>query len=255
MSNLSLERLLFDPSDADGSPNLGVYLRAGNDGDQLTSTLIGSKEALDVNLVGSSESGIYEEDSAHSDTDPGQFILAVANHTEGALHSDDGDYAALQVDDKGRLRIIGDLDLTGDLVGDDEVDTEDPLKVGSHAYDQESVWGSVSAGDKANLASDEYRRILINDAPNVGVLSSALSVTDTEVAVPAGASALAGRVRTFIQNNGSDPIFVGGTGLSTATGLEIPKGATLSLEMGQAVPMYAIAPATKTVDARILQLA
>ena len=39
--------------------------------------------------------------------------MAVANHTEGALHSADGDYAALQVDASGRLRVIADIDLNG----------------------------------------------------------------------------------------------------------------------------------------------
>jgi hypothetical protein len=71
----------------------------------------------------------YAEDSAHSSGETGQFVLAVANHTEGALHSADGDYAALQVDDQGRLRVISDIDLLSGLVADDAVDTENPLKM------------------------------------------------------------------------------------------------------------------------------
>lgn len=58
-------------------------------------------------------SGRYLEDSAHTSGDAGIFVMAVANHTEGALHSTDGDYAALQVDSSGRLRVIADVDING----------------------------------------------------------------------------------------------------------------------------------------------
>lgn len=58
-------------------------------------------------------SGRYLEDSAHTSGDAGIFTLAVANHTEGAMHSADGDYAPLQVDASGRLRVIADIDING----------------------------------------------------------------------------------------------------------------------------------------------
>src|SRR3990172_5473169 len=100
IANISLERLEFDPANPADGPNIGTYLRAGNDGDQLTSTLTGGKEALDVNIAGSD------------------------------------------------IDITVDLDLD-DLVGDDEVDTEDPLKVGSRSIAQSAVLAAISgAGDK-----------------------------------------------------------------------------------------------------------
>jgi hypothetical protein len=53
-ASFALERLVFDPSSPGDGPNIGSYLRAGSDGDLLTSTLLGgTKESLDVNIAGS----------------------------------------------------------------------------------------------------------------------------------------------------------------------------------------------------------
>ena len=51
---MSLHRLLFDPSNPAESANVGSYLRAGTDGDLLSSTNVGGKEGLDVNLINTS---------------------------------------------------------------------------------------------------------------------------------------------------------------------------------------------------------
>lgn len=306
MGALTKDRLIFDPADLAESDNIGTYLRAGSDGDLITSTLIGSKEALDVNLVGGADSGIFPEDSAHVSADAGQFILAVRNDTEGSLVSADGDYAPLQVDALGRLRVYADLStatsaekleddahVSGDVgsfslavrqdtlassvsadgdyaafkldargglwtvpvgsVDDDAADTENPVKVGSKA--PSGALAAVSAtGDRANVISDMYRRIYINDSPNIAVLGGAVVVGNvTAVALPT--TALAGRRRAFIQNLGSNDIYVGASGVTTATGMRVAKGATLSMEIGQNVDVYAIASSGASNDVRILEVA
>lgn len=251
MSGINLERLLFDPADADNSPNLGAYLRS-SDGTLITHTTDGAKEALDVNVIGTSDSGVFEEDSAHTSGDRGQFVLAVQTASQGALATD-GDYAPFQVDSQGRLRVIADIDLIGDLVGDDQADTEDPLKVGSRTYDQASALSAVSAaGDKANLASDLYRRIFVNDAPNISMTAASVSVGLTEVALPA--SALAGRTRIMIQNKGDKSIYLGPTGVTTASGIEVSKGGTFTMELGQAIALFGISSAAAQ-DVRVVQFA
>lgn len=250
---LTLERLIYDPADAN-SPNVGAYLRAGSDGDALTSTNVGGKESLDVNVAAATGLAIYAEDSAHTSTDDGQFILAVRNDTQGSLVDTDGDYAPFQVDSLGRLRVIADIDVIGDLVADGAADTENPMKVGSHAYDQGSVLGAVDAGDKANLASDLYRRVFINDAPNIGIASAAVSVDTTLGGINLSATPLAGRTRMLVQNNGTGEIFVGPSGLTSASGMEISKGGTLSIEIGEAIDLYAIA-ASGTQNVRVLEFA
>jgi len=55
-------------------------------------------------------SGRFLEDSAHASGDAGLHILAVRNDTEGSLVDTNGDYAPLQVDASGRLRVITDID-------------------------------------------------------------------------------------------------------------------------------------------------
>ncbi len=67
--------------------------------------------SIDGTLTGLSKA----EDAAHASGDQGIMGLAVANHTEGALHSADGDYSALQVDSSGRLRVVTAVDIDDDL--------------------------------------------------------------------------------------------------------------------------------------------
>lgn len=54
----------------------------------------------------------YDEDTAHTDGDKGSFMLAVRNDVQGALVDTDGDYAPLQVDALGRLRVVADTEIT-----------------------------------------------------------------------------------------------------------------------------------------------
>jgi hypothetical protein len=103
------DQLVFDTTDANtiaDSDNVGAYLRS-DDGTRLTHTTDGSREALDVYT----ELG-QAEDSAHTSGDLGAMALAVRNDTEGTLVDTDGDYAPLQVDSSGRLRVVADLDTT-----------------------------------------------------------------------------------------------------------------------------------------------
>jgi hypothetical protein len=64
---------------------------------------------------------------------------------------------------------------------------------------------------------------------------------------------LAGRKRLQIQNLGSEPIYIGKTGVLVTSGLMIPKGATESLEAGPTAAYFGIAPTGKTVAIRILE--
>lgn len=54
--------------------------------------------------------GRFLEDAAHSSGDSGIHILAVRKDVEGSLVDTDGDYASLQVDENGRLRVVTDAD-------------------------------------------------------------------------------------------------------------------------------------------------
>lgn len=222
-----------------------VLITAGN---ALLTTIDADTSAINTLITDLSKA----EDAAHSSGDQGIMGLAVRNDVEGSLVSADGDYAPLQVDSLGRLRIIGDLDVVGN-VGDDDADSGNPLKVGSRSHFASAALAALSAnGDRADLLSDAYRRIYINDAPNVGMVAAAVSVGLTEVALPA--SPLAGRTRMLIQNNGNKPIFVGPTGVTTSTGIEVSKSSTLALEAGQFLALYGIST-DAAQDVRVFELA
>lgn len=200
MSSLTLERMIFDPSNPADGPSIGSYL-VSLGGNVITDT--GS--ALDVNIQS-------------SDVD-------------------------IQVD----------LDVTSLLADDVNKGSENPLTVSGIAYDQSGALGALSAADdKGHLLMDLYRRVYINDAPNIGALMQAVSVDTTAGGVAIPTTPLAGRTRLMVQNNGDKSIFVGTGTVTTANGLEVGKGSTLTLEAGEAIAWKAIAD-SGTQDVRVLE--
>jgi len=192
--------------------------------------------------------GIENEDAAASGGEQGMFMLGIRQDAGGSPVSADGDFHPFVFNDDGELKVAADLTSS---VADDAADSGNPIKVGSKAHDGAAALGEIADADRANLLSDSYRRIYINDAPNVSASASAASVTDSEVLL---GTAISGRTRILIQNNSNNPIFVGPTGVSVSTGLEVSKNSTLSLELGESIDLYGIA-STGTNDVRILQLA
>lgn len=240
----SKDRLIFDAADIEDSDKIGAYL-VGATGLVVTSTTIGGKEAIDVNVVAGPDDAVYAEDSAATD---GENLVAVAAVRQDTLSSSvgtDGDHAWLKLNNRGALWTapVG-------SVADDAADTENPVKVGSRAAS--GALGAVSNNDRADLISDLYRRVYINDSPNIGSACGAVTVGATEVALPT--SALAGRRRMMVQNVSNNDVYVGPTGVSTANGLRLAKGATLSLEIGQSVNLFAVA-GTAGNELRVFELA
>jgi hypothetical protein len=189
----------------------------------------------------------FLEDTAHVSGDAGIHILSVRQDTLSSLVSADGDYASLKVNSVGALWVA-----PAGNVADDAVDSGNPVKVGSR-----SNWGALDAlsadGDRADLISDKYRRLYVNNGANIGVLATAGSVTDTVAAVLA--SQLDGRRQLNIQNLGNKAIYVGDSAVTATAGLRIAAGATLTLELGADVSLYAIADTGNTVAIRVLELA
>ena len=185
----------------------------------------------------------YAEDSPHSTGETGQFVLGVANHSEGALHSADGDYAALQLDSSGRLRVtanvtvdpsdaeyLQDAGFTGGDVGIHTLQRrEDALSTTTSADD-----------DYDSIKGDVYGRVYVTEAPNVSVTSAAETIAAANTAQDVATSTLTGRTRMIIQNGSTDEIYIGGTGVTTSTGIEIAKKATMTLEIGENVDLQVV---------------
>lgn len=200
----------------------------------------------DISVVNGSDKA---EDSAHASGDIGTYVLAVRQDSLATDTSADGDYASLKVNSLGQLYTLASI---SSAVADDAADTENPVKVGSRAVD--GLLPAISAsGDKANLISDMYRRLYINDAPNVGFNVSSATVTTT--AAELAASPLAGRMKLEVQNLGNQAIFIGhDLNVTSANGYRIAAGATAVFEFGEDLDIWAIA-SSGSQNVRILQIA
>lgn len=163
-----LHKLVFDTTDATtiaASANVGAYLRS-DDGTLITHTTDGAREAIDVYTELSKA-----EDSAHSSGDLGAMALAVRNDTEGSLVDADGDYAPLQVDSSGRLRVIADVDVNNLSEKD-----EDTAHVSGDTGDYVLAVRADSRPTNANTDADgDYTSFFVNT-------NGELYVKDTDAA-------------------------------------------------------------------------
>lgn len=149
------------------------------------------------------------------------------------------------------VKVTNAISVAGD-VADDDVDSGNPIKVGSR-----SEWGvlpAISADlDRADLISDKFRRVYVNNGANIAVKATAATVTDTASVVVA--TNLDGRRQLNLQNLGNKAIYVGDSAVSIASGLRVAAGATLTIELGADVSLYAITETGASMNARVFELA
>lgn len=226
---LNLERLLFDPADPDNSPNVGSYVRAGTDGDLISSTLVGGKEGLDVNLVNASV--------IVSATD---LDIRDLSHTQDSIKIGDGtDFMLVNADGSINVNLVADAD--DGIFAEDTAAANADKGQSVFAVRSDAQGTLVSAsGDYAWFQQDGQGRLKVNEAPNGAISQAVVAVGTSEVSI---GSALTGRNTLVIQNHGNKSIFVGPTGVLTTTGIEVTKGGTLELKSGQAHLWFAISSA------------
>jgi len=148
-----------------------------------------------------------------------------------------------------------DLDVTSLLADDINKGAENPLTISGIGHDQSGALTALSAADdKGHLLMDLYRRIFVNDAPNIAVNNEAVTVDETVGGVPIPTTPLPGRTRIMVQNCGAKTIYVGTGTVSAANGIKVGKGSTLSMDVGEAIALKAIS-ASGDVDTRILEAA
>ena len=264
------------------------------------------KQALDVHYMGSPHNGIFHEDCQHTSGDKGQLIFGVRHDADTSMVSHDGDYAPLQIDENGNLKVVADLDVSFDYVyseddpnssgslgayvlsvrrdalaintsldgdysdfktndrgglwtvpvgtvADDAADNEYPVKVGSR-----STWGALAAisadADRANMISDKYRRVYVNNGANIGIEDTAVSITNA-AASPLPATPLEGRRTLMIQNLSGKAIYIGKTGVTSVNGFRVAAGAAMVLDVGQDNIVYARGDQVASQDIRVLEMA
>jgi hypothetical protein len=193
----------------------------------------------------------YAEDSAHVSGDIGVLGLVVRSDAGGSLVSADGDYAPLQVDANGALRVAATVDAAGDYA-EDSVHASGDIGLYTLSVRQDTLASSTSAsGDYQSFKTDALGRLWMNDthqtmahaAVSVGTSATDLVATD-----------LANRKRILVQNLGTKKIYVGNSGVTSANGIEVFSGGSIELDVGPGIDLYAIS-GTAGQDVRVMELA
>ena len=264
--------LCFDPNDPDLSvaeqDTVGSFV-LGKDGEAITSTTIGAIEALDVNIAGGSISvtsgSEYTEDAAHADTDLGSFVLSVREDTLAASTDASGDYQSFKSDMLGRLYVTDDqaltqlADVNAELDGlstlvtatntvltsiDTELDAQTALLT---TIDQCFTDVKNAAGDALRVEGD------FSSVCDTAIATGATPVTDA-AATSVVASALADRKTLWIANEGKSHVYIGGTGVTSATGFPLYRKTAIEISAGAAIDIQAIADNASGADLRTLEL-
>ena len=108
----------------------------------------------------------YAEDSAHTTADIGQFMLAVRHDAETSLVDTDGDYAPLQVDSSGRLKVatLVSVEPTDAEFAEDAAHTSGDTGLHMLAVRQDTLAASTSTdGDYSSLKVDSDGELYVTD--------------------------------------------------------------------------------------------
>lgn len=209
-----------------------------------------------ASLLAELQSITFTEDAAHTTGDAGIMSLAVRNDTPGTLAGADGDYAPLQVDSSGNLRVIGSFTIAGQFAEDAAHTTGD---TGLHTLSvrKDAQGSNVSAdGDYASNQQWSEGSLKVVDIANGSMLQQQVSVEDTATALPT--TALSNRKVLMLQNVSSDPIWIGTATVTTTgatTGIRVDKNSFMELEVGPAVTVYGIAGTGNSCNTNVLEMA
>jgi len=223
MSSISLDRLLFDSAAPTEGPLVGSY-QVGKAGAVITSTLVSGKDGLDVNIINASLPV----------TQSGTWAVQVTDGTD-TLAIDASGYVTANIN--GTVTVSAtNLDIR------DLTHVSDSIKIGD-GTDFLAVNTDGSINVSATFA-----------VPNGAILATAVAADDS-AAKPLPATALTARRVVDVQNRGANSIFVGGSAVTIATGIEISKGGNKEFEVGPSQVLYAICDTGKTADVRVLERA
>lgn len=192
-------QIAANPASLTDGDSIASYL-VDSAGALLTSTLVGgTQQSLDVNVTQSAlPAGAATEttlaailadfaaiskadSSAHTTGNKGVMSLAVRNDTPGSLVAADGEYAPLQVDANGNLRISGTITVTDAA----EHNEDDPFTNGDRGIftllvRQDTLASSTSAdGDYGAFKSTQKGELYTHDADALAQLVSANSTLTT----------------------------------------------------------------------------
>lgn len=158
------------------------------DGD-YASLKVNAQGALYVQQVGDiSLVSEYAEDSAHVSGDVGQFILAVRNDAEASLVGTDGDYAPLQVDANGRLKVatVVNVEPSDAEFLEDAAHASGDAGLHVLAVRQDTLVSSTSAdGDYASFKVTDVGELYVHDVDanaTLVTIDTSLNNIETDIA-------------------------------------------------------------------------
>jgi len=222
----------------------------------------------------------YEESTGNTDGDTGQYVLAVVQDTL-ASSAGDGQYTSFKTNLKGELytidtdgnALLTTIDADTSTIAGDTTSISTDLGNLTHVEDTLHSTGDsgmmplavrndagtalAGDGDYIPLTTDSSGNLRVAGSLTIGppdstIDSQAVTVGTTEVAIPTTAEP--GRDTAIIQNLGSSSIFVGPTGVTTSSGLEISKRSSLELKLGPSVTVFGISAAAGQ-DVRVFETA
>ncbi len=265
---MSKYQIFFDPADSDALTDhdtIGSFLLDAA-GDALTSTLVGSDQALDVNIV--QTSGQFAEDSAHTSGDLGDHMLAVRQDTLAASTDADGDYASLKSNASGELYV------TDETVRTDLASLLSEVESITHAEDSAHTSGDVGvmplavrsdSGGSLVSADGDYAPLQVNDqgelriagsfsmsCPNNSIVNTATTVNNT--ATDLVATDLANRQDVWIANTGNKTAYIGSSSVTAANGFPLGRRSYINICAGANIDLHGIT-SSGTADIRIMELA
>lgn len=248
---ITLDQLVFDTSNPDDGANVGAYLRAGDDG-----TAIGHVgDALKVSFT-----------AVDLDIRDLAFATDKVDVTGSEVSLDAATLAALESVTVSATDLdIRDLNFSTDSVtsrmqdgsGNALSSTSGALDInvasGNLSVDLTHTGDSIRLGDGTTLTDvTTDNRLKTFHAPDSAAQNSVATVGTS--AVELAATPLTNRKKIVIQNNGSKAIYIGATGVTTATGICIPKGASYSEDWGPNVDIFAIS-STAGQNVRVMEVA
>jgi hypothetical protein len=244
-------RILVDAATVGNGDSIAAYL-ADAAGTLLTSTLVSGKQSLDVNVT--NLRGQYAEDTAHTTGDFGGLSLVVRRDANTSLVDTDGDYAPLQVNATGALKVAVSSFTSNYEYAEDTGHSTGAIGSFSLAVrqDVESALAGTTL-DYIPFTTNAFGALRTTHKADATVLQQLVSVATSATALPA--AALANRKSIMIQAKGT--IYIG-SGTVTATGatsgIELKNGDVMEAEYGPGVAVFGIA-VSSAKDAIVLEAA
>lgn len=254
------DHLMFDTTDATtiaDTDSVGAFVRAGTDGDLISSTNVGGKEGLDVNLINASIV-VTATDLDIRDLDHTLDNVAIAQG---------GNEMVVNAD--GSINVNADISVVnGHEKAEDAAHASGDIGSYVLAVRQDTLASSTSTdGDYASLKvsaagalyvnlAESSALVSVSDAAlaNTAIANAATVLALADTAEDVVASPLASRKYLWIYNNDNSKVFIGASGVTAADGFPISPGSLMELRAGPAVDIEFVGQASKTPEIRTLEL-